>query len=173
MRRIALFLILVLSIPISAHADDATRRAKVQEMLQLVHVDQMMQQLMTGLRQQVVAMSNQAVGSSATPEQKAQLAKFQQQMFDFIEARVGWKVMEPDYIDLYAQTFTDEELDGIIAFYKSPAGASMLAKTPELTQKALAMSQKRVMTLLPEIQQMVQEFARTTAKQKQPPLNSN
>jgi hypothetical protein len=133
----------------------------------------MMQQMMTAVRQQVIAMSNQAIGSNATPEQQAQLAKFQQQMFDFVEARVGWKAMEPDYIDLYAQTFTDEELDGIIAFYKSPAGASMLAKTPELTQKALAISQKRVMAVLPEIQKMVQDFAKTAAKQKQPPMNSN
>lgn len=173
MKRVALLFVLFLVVPMSARADDITRRAKVQEMLQLVHIDQMMQQMMTALRQQVIAMSTQAVGSNATPEQQAQLAKFQQQMFDFVEARVGWKAMEPDYIDLYTQTFTDEELDGIIAFYKTPAGASMVAKTPELTQKALAISQKRVTAVLPEIQKMVQDFARTAAKQKQPAINSN
>jgi hypothetical protein len=142
-------------------------------MLQLIHIDQMMDQMMTALRQQVVTMTDQAMGSRATPEQKAQLANFQQQMFDFINAQVGWKAMEPEYVELYTQTYTDEELDGIIAFYKTPAGASMIAKTPELTQKALAISQSKVVSLIPQLQKMVQDFAGKAAKSKEPALQSN
>jgi hypothetical protein len=174
MKPAALFLVLALSFPLTAHAaDDAAKRAKVQQMLELVHMDRMMDQMMSGIRQQVTAMTNQMVGDKATPEQKAQLEKFQQQMFDFVETRAGWKAMEPDFIELYTQTYTDEELDGIIAFYRTPAGASMIAKTPELTQKALAISQKRVIELVPELQKMTQDFAKTAAKKNPPAIESN
>jgi hypothetical protein len=173
MKRTVLFLVLVFSVPLSAHADDASKRAKVQEMLQLIHMDQMMEQMMTALRQQVLAMTNQAMGSKATPEQKAQLADFQQQMFDFVNTQVGWKALEPEYVELYTQTYTDEELDGIIAFYKTPAGASMIAKTPELTQKALAISQTKVGSLIPQLQKMVQDFASKAGKPKEPAMQSN
>ena len=36
--------------------------------------------------------------------------------------------------DAYARTYSEEEMEGIIAFYKSPAGQAMLAKAPQLAQ---------------------------------------
>ena len=40
----------------------------------------------------------------------------------------------PLYVQTYSSNFTQEEVDGMIAFYQSPAGKSMIAKTPQLMQ---------------------------------------
>jgi hypothetical protein len=173
MKRLISLLIFALCLPLTAHADDANKRAKVHEMLDLLHMDRMMAQIMDLAMQQATSMTNQMVGNNLTPDQKAKVEAFQKQVLDTVEAQVGWKAMEPQYIDLYVQTFSEEDLDGIIAFYKSPAGVSMISKTPELTQKSMAMVQQKMTTLQPQLQQMIQDFARSAAKPAAPSMKSN
>ncbi|PAY09453.1 MULTISPECIES: DUF2059 domain-containing protein [Bradyrhizobium] len=43
---------------------------------------------------------------------------------------------------IYANNFTPDELRGLIAFYKSPVGQKLLAKTPAVTQQSLIAGQK-------------------------------
>jgi uncharacterized protein len=52
MKRIVLFLGLVVCLPLTAHADDASRHAKAQEMLTLLHMDRLMDQLTNGMMEQ-------------------------------------------------------------------------------------------------------------------------
>jgi hypothetical protein len=165
MKRIALSMVLVVSLvlPLAAHADEASRRAKAQEMVTLLHMDKLMAQLMDNMMSQMNAMTSQMLGSSVSDEQKAKLAAFQKQVLAAVDAQVGWKAMEPEYVTLYAQTYTDEELDGIVAFYKTPAGASMIAKTPELSTKSMQLVQSRMMALQPQLKQMVDDFTKSVA----------
>lgn len=177
MKRLALFLALSSIFPATAPAQDGGRQAKAEQIVQLLHMDRTMDQMMAGMKSQITLMTNQTLGASVTAEQKAQLAKFQDQVFDYVNSQMGWKALEPEYVKLYADTFTDEELDAMIAFYRSPAGMSMIAKTPELTQKSFAISQQRMTTVMPELQKMIREFAASAAsaaKQKQPaPVERN
>ena len=36
--------------------------------------------------------------------------------------------MGPDLVKLYSDAYSENELDGILAFYRTPAGRAMLAK---------------------------------------------
>lgn len=49
----------------------------------------------------------------------------------------------------------------------------MIAKSPELTQKAGLLAAKRMLTLRPQIQKMVDDFAATAGKQSGSSINSN
>jgi hypothetical protein len=60
---------------------------------------------------------------------------------------------------LYADTYTEQEMDGIIAFYKSPAGEAMLAKTPAIMAKANELVQQQMATVMPEIQKLIKDAA--------------
>ena len=77
-----------------------------------------------------------------------------------------WEKIKPDYIDLYAETFSAEELKELIAFYQSPAGKVFMAKQPELMQKSMQLSQKTMMRLMPKIMAMSAEVAAEAAKEK-------
>ena len=132
-------------------------------MLALLHLDALMTQVMDGVMKQTTAMMKQMGGDSISPEMQAQFDEFQKKTRVLVDAQMGWKVMEPTYIDLYAKTFTDEELDAIIAFYKSPAGASMVAKTPMLTAEAQKISQEKMLALQPQLTQLIQDFIRQVA----------
>jgi hypothetical protein len=50
--------------------------------------------------------------------------------------------MIADFADLYAETFTAEEMKSVADFYRSGAGAKFISKTPELMQKGAAIGMK-------------------------------
>jgi hypothetical protein len=76
--------------------------------------------------------------------------------------------MKTMLVQVYADTYTEEEVDGILAFYKSPAGQAMLQKMPQLMQRSMAVSQQLMSDLMPEIQKMAKE-AGEKAKQNDAP----
>jgi hypothetical protein len=171
MKRIALLAALVL--PLTAHADEASRRVKAQEMVTLVHVDTLMKQVMDNMEQQIITMARQNAGKDIPPAQQARLDAFQHKVFALIEDQVSWKALGPDILDLYAKTFTDDELDGIIAFYKSPAGISMVEKLPGLSAQAMQISQSRVQAIMPQVQQMIVDFAKESERDAQKPAGTS
>jgi hypothetical protein len=65
--------------------------------------------------------------------------------------------MRPSYIKLYSETFSEEEIGGMLAFYESPAGRAMLAKMPTLLTKLIEVAQAQMNDLQPEIQRIMRE----------------
>lgn len=57
------------------------------------------------------------------------LADFQTKVEAVINNAMGWDKLRPLYIKLYMDAYTEEELDGIVTFYKSPAGQAMVSKS--------------------------------------------
>jgi len=78
-----------------------------------------------------------------------------------------WESFEPNVIDLYKKSFTQSEIDGMVQFYKSPAGKAVIAKMPVVMQNNMQLVQGRMKTLLPKIQQLQQEtFEKLKATQR-------
>lgn len=50
---------------------------------------------------------------------------------------------------VYTESFTEEEIDKILAFYATPVGKKMVAITPELTKKGMEIGQAWGMELQP------------------------
>ena len=72
------------------------------------------------------------------------------------------KALEPDFVKLYSDAYSEEEIDGILAFYRSPAGRTMLAKAADLTESSIAISQRRMAAVAPKIQEAIDQFIRDT-----------
>jgi hypothetical protein len=115
MKRIALLFTLVLSLPLTAYADEASRHAKAQEMLTLLHMDRLLDQTMNNMLAQMSAVTKQLGGNNVQPEDQAKIEEFQKKVFQLIQSQMGWKTLEPDYVDIYVKNFTDEQLDAILA----------------------------------------------------------
>jgi uncharacterized protein len=161
MKRLALLLTLVLCLPLTGYADDASRHAKAQEMLTLMHLDRVMDQVMNNMMQQMSTMSKQLGGNTVKPEDQAKLDEFQKKAFDLIQSQMGWKALEPDYVDIYAKNFTDEQLDAILVFYKSPAGVALVDKLPTLTAEGSQLAQAKMTALQPQLRQLIQEYSKS------------
>jgi hypothetical protein len=71
---------------------------------------------------------------------------------------MSWTALEPDYVKLYADTYSEEELDGIITFYRSPVGQAMLEKTPELLKASSTIAMTHMGQVEPKLRQMMDDF---------------
>ena len=52
---------------------------------------------------------------------------------EFLQANMGWEVLKDSTIAIVSNTFTAQELEDIIAFYKTPSGRSYAEKSPQLS----------------------------------------
>jgi hypothetical protein len=158
-----LLLIFALSLPLTAHADEATRRTKAKEMLLLLKLDHFMEQMVDNVTKQVKALTPQAAGIPDTPENQAKVKDYQQKVLAVITNQMNWSAMEPEFADLYAKSFTDEQLDAILAFYKSPAGTTMVEKLPLLTNQGMQLAQQRMVAIQPQLKQTRDDFMKSVA----------
>ncbi len=165
MKRVFAIVLAVLALTCAtARADDASKRAKAEELFATLHMDQTMGQLMKIVMAQVQQSVNSVPGADQmTPDQKAQVADFQKRVLALVSDKLGWKALEPDFIDLYATTYSEEELDAMLSFYKSAVGQKMLEKTPELMSKGMQISQRRMAELQPQLNQMLDDFMKEMA----------
>ena len=97
MKRIALLLALVLCLPLTAHADEASRRAKAQEMLTLLHMDRLLDQTMNNMLAQMNTVTKQLGANNVKPEDQAKMEEFQKKVFQLVESQMSWKTLEPDF----------------------------------------------------------------------------
>jgi hypothetical protein len=68
--------------------------------------------------------------------------------------------MISDFAELYAQTFTAEEMKTVADFYRSGAGAKFISMTPELMQKGAAIGMKYSEKIAKEMQSASPEQAK-------------
>ncbi len=66
--------------------------------------------------------------------------------------------LKPLFLKVYMDTYTEEELDGILAFYKSPAGQAFVAKTPQLMQRSMQLMQEQMANVQPRLEEASKEF---------------
>jgi len=154
---------LVLCLPLAARADDASHLAKAEQLLAILHTDRMVGQVSDNIKKQVSDAADHVAGPSATPENKAKAVDFQKNMGQVIDAQVSWKAMEPKFVDLYVKAFTEDELDAIVAFYKTPAGVAFLEKTPQINAQASQLLQSKMAALQPQMKQIFDDFQKSEA----------
>ena len=141
---------------VAVFAQDAklsAREAKVEQLLTLTGVDSQTDKVMD----QVYKMAVANFPSDAPPEVRAKVEEAQAKVFAVIRERMSWKTMKPRYVKLYAEVYTEEELDGMIAFFSSATGRSMTAKNPVLMQRSMEMMQTLMAELMPEIKRLAAE----------------
>jgi uncharacterized protein len=149
----AIVLCLSLLVPLSGFADQQTELAK--EFMELTHVNKMMDQV----EAHVLQMEDQIIAGMQIPAGKEkEAAAFQEEVHKTVVEIMDFEQMRKEYIELFTSVYTEEELRGMIGFFKSPAGQSMLEKQSMVIQQALEISQNRVGVLIPELQRMTAEF---------------
>jgi uncharacterized protein len=162
MSRFFRFAAALLLISLAARADDASKSAKIAELISLTNADQMMKQAF----EQMKTMQMAEVNKLQLPAESRQSAQeVQQKILTLVQERLSWDRLKPMMVKIYADTFTEEDLDGIINFYKSPAGKSLMQKMPLLMQRSMAMGQEAVGDLGPEIKKIIEEARKKPGQQ--------
>ncbi len=139
--------------PPPAAAAASAKTARIERLLELTNSQANVDQMTA----QIFKMLPSIVPPNAPPAEKSKLEAAQAQSRELITKQMSWVRMKPKYAQLYDETFTIEELDGMVAFYESPAGRSMLTKMPTLLQKSMAIGQEAFNEIVPELQRLQKE----------------
>ena len=135
---------------------ESVNLASIERLLEVTQA----QQLSEGIMQQADVMIkntfNQALASkNLSPEKKQQaeqfLNAFAEDYKKILAEEFSWKQLKEFTIQLYQENFTQEEIDGLIAFYESPTGKAFVKKMPLVSQKSLAMVQQRMVPIMQKL----------------------
>lgn len=73
---------------------------------------------------------------------------------DLLLRKMTWASLEPMYVDIYRTTFTQKEVDDMLAFYRTPSGQSMITKMPIVMAQIMRSMQGWMAQLTPQIQKI-------------------
>ena len=88
-------------------------------------------------------------------QQNPALAQHRDAMKEFFDKYMSWKSLEKDFITLYTDSFTEQELKEINAFYQSDVGKKSIRLMPEMTRKGGEIGQRRVQENIHELQKIM------------------
>ena len=132
--------------------------ASLKELMQLVNASD----LLKGMDQQMDVIYGNMVqqmtkGQTVTAQQQKALDDFQGKMKDILHRQLSWDKLEPQVIQVYRDTLSQDEVDGIIVFYKTPAGQAVIKKMPLIMQATMTMMQKNIPSMMAEVQEAAKE----------------
>jgi uncharacterized protein len=112
--------------------------ASIRQMLELTNA----QQMIAGMQGQMSAVMNSAMqnamqGQTITPERQAILDRMSAKMSAVAADMLNWDTLLPIYLRTYRDSFTQDEIDGAIKFYKSAAGQAYVKKLPLVMQNVM------------------------------------
>jgi hypothetical protein len=144
-------------------ANDAPASDKsIRELLAITDAHKLIDTVRGQVDAMVKASSQQAMqGQTITPEKQAILDRMRTKMEAVIDEMLSWDTLESVYLRTDRASFTQDELDGIMRFYKTRAGQAMIKKMPVVMQNVMAEMQG----LLQPMRQRMQEIQRETLQE--------
>lgn len=154
--RIACFLFAFLSTPsFAAPLTDASLK-------QLIDITEM-RNMISGMLSQIEGSMDGFIQQSlhgkqvSQKEQKA-INTMKTKMIALVKQEYTWDKIEPTITKIYRESFTEEEVKGMIDFYQTPSGQAVIKKMPVVMQKSMIGMQSQISVLMPKMQAIQREF---------------
>src|SRR3954462_12963310 len=117
-------------------------------------VDSVMAQ-MDSLMLQSIAQATK--GQQIPPKVQKDIDQRRSEVVSLMKELLDWKKLEPMYVRIYQKTFTQQEVDGMIAFYRTPAGQAVISKMPSAMQSTIDEMQGAMGPAMQKMQQLQQD----------------
>lgn len=123
------------------------------------------EQLLASMQPQLDAMINRSIqsalkGRTPTAAQQQALDRYAQRVRTILDEELAWPQLRERMLRIYADALTQEEVDGMLAFYATPAGQAVIKKMPRLMQTLMADMQQRMTPMIGKVEQASRELAR-------------
>ena len=119
MKKLFIIVMLIFSVSITGFSAETSKQKKIKELFQVMDI-----QATTNEMSQMVL--NDEGNMNLSKNQKATLQKEMKSMMDYVLNKQA---------ELYDRHFTEQEIDDILNFYKTPAGKKVIEETPKITKE--------------------------------------
>ena len=119
--------------------------------------------IVAGMQAQIDSLMSNAIqqalnGKAPTDKQQQAITTLKNKMVSIINKQMAWDNLEPIYLRIYTESFTEDEVSGMISFYRTPIGQAAIHKMPILMQKSMMEVQKYMAGAVPQMQKAQEEF---------------
>jgi hypothetical protein len=144
--------------PASPTPSTPPSEASVKQLLEIAQARKLIDSVMTqmdNLMQQSIAQATQ--GQKIPPKVQKNIEARQTETVAMMKELLDWAKLEPMYVRSYQKTFSQEEVDGMVAFYKTPAGQAVIRKMPKVMQNTIEEMQQMMGPVMQKIQKTQQD----------------
>ncbi len=153
-----LILVGIMLVSISAFAETKPSDASLDELLTITDS----QKLIDGMWPQMDAMlknsAKQALGEIVLNEEQQKISdNTHAKMTTMFKEEFAYEKMKPMIIKIYKESFSQDEIDGMISFYKSKAGKAVIKKMPVVMQSTSENVQAQMSQITPKLLKIQQD----------------
>lgn len=156
-----------------AAADQPASDASVKELVNLTQGRKTFDDVFAQMDNLMEAsMKQAAAGRQLTPQQQKIVDDVRAKMMVLVKDSLNWDTFEPKMEEIYRKSFSQSEIDGMLKFYKTPAGKAVIAKMPVVMQNTVQMMQGQMAEMMPKIQQLIADSTSQMQAQDKPPTDN-
>ena len=147
--RLATIVLLLLSISLNAFANEMPPSDQsIRQLLDVLEASKTTEKIADTLTKSVNSSVKKIISKTfgdkpVNEEQEKIFDNLKLKIVEIIDSEFAWAKFEPIYLNIYKTSFTQNEIDGMLAFYKSQAGQAVITKMPAVTQATLSAISKR------------------------------
>jgi hypothetical protein len=149
-----------LVISLQVHAEPPSRTS-LETLFEVTHtsslVDSTLQQMPKAMEAGIEqAEASENGGKPLSPQQQALAHQILESTMAQVRQEFTWDKLEPIFIRIYTEQLDQADVDGLIAFYQTPAGQHFITKMPVILQQSMIASQELLKGVMPRIMQAAQ-----------------
>jgi uncharacterized protein len=148
-------------------ADNPPSEASIKQLLEVGQAHKLVDTMtvqMDGYMKQIMQQATE--GQHISPEIQKDIDKREAEVMSMLKELLDWNKLEPMYVRVYQKSFTQGEVDGLVAFYKTPTGQALLTKMPAVMQNTLNELQQMMQPMIQRMQRMQQDVVAEIEAQK-------
>ena len=167
---------LALTVPALAAAPAASTpsEASLERLLVVTQAERLTESTVAQVHASMKPMMAQVLNSKdLSPQRREQadrlMARFIDRMNNILADELSWARMKDFNLQIYRETFTQQEVDELIRFYESPTGQAFVSKMPVVMAKSLALMQQRMLPMNERLQAAAQDTLAEFKRDETPP----
>ena len=142
-------------------ADQISHRKAVEELFVLMKTSKMMD----SVKIQTKKMLFKQFSQQNVPEAKKPIFnKYMSKMVEIITETMNWDKIKSDMTDLYVSNFSENEINDLLTFYRSPTGKKFIDKMPVIMKKSMEIGQKQSRIMIPKLNALLEQMKNELGK---------
>ena len=134
--------------------------ASIKALFEAMHASSLLDGIWSQMNNMMDSTIKQTTANQPLNEaQRAIASDMSRQMADLFKESMAWEKLEPVMAEVYKQSFTQADVDGMLKFYRSPAGLAVIQKMPVVMQNTMKSMEGMTRDMMPKLQQIVQDSA--------------
>jgi uncharacterized protein len=124
-------------------------KSSVEKLIEASKAQESYKELVSEVDKSIASIEQMANNTKYSSEQEEiNYKKAVSKIISSIKQETSWAKLQNTIIDAYATTYNQEEVNGLIAFYKTNIGKALIAKNPAISKKILAATQESMNIIL-------------------------